>query len=102
MALHPLVFLVWLSALRFPGHCPPLYPKDHNLPNGLLLSTPYALALLSRFYLPIFGVLGRALAADRFPRRSVTRPLLVLPIVRITTVVVLEWDPFELRVWCWD
>jgi hypothetical protein len=98
MALHPLVFLVWLSALRFPGHCPPLHINEKNM----FLSWPWLWAYSSRFYLPFLGVLGWALAANCSPRRPLMKPLLALPIVWLTTLVVLMWDPFEVQDWFWD
>jgi hypothetical protein len=102
LALHPLALLLWLSAWRLHGHQVPLYPKDKNLYNTLILDTPYALAFLSRFYLPLAGTLGRAVAEFYLRRRSWAKPLLLLPVVWAATILVLCWDPFKLRAWFWD
>jgi hypothetical protein len=99
LSLHPLVFLAWLSAWRSFAIRQQLYPSDKYL---LTLDLPYFLASLSRFYLPIFAVFGWGLASCFFPQRQVSKPLLVVPIVWLTTMVVLMWDPFELSVWAWD
>jgi hypothetical protein len=98
LALHPLLLLAWLSVLRRPGHCPPLYPSD----NDALLEWPFFVAWLSRFYQPAFAALGGVAVAIWFPQRSVSKPLVALPIAWLTTVVVLAWDPFKLWIWAWD
>jgi len=93
-ALHPLLILGWLLALRPPGHCPPLYQYDERP----ILSWLFLLAWLSRYYMPVGWVVG----AFWFPRRSVFKPLVALPVAWLTTMVVLAWDPFELQPWVWD
>jgi len=102
MALHPLLLLVWIAAWRLPGRRAQLYPHDKDLLHALQLTIPYFVAYLSRFYLPIFGFIGWASAKRWFPRRSLSEPLMFLPITWITTLVVLIWDPFELQDWFWD
>ncbi len=98
MALHPLAFLIWLWAWRLPGYRPSLGPTYVDP----FLEWPRVLAFLSRFYHPIAGALGWLLAEYRFQERSVVKPLAVLPIVWLTTIGVLESDPFELRSWVLD
>ena len=98
LALHPLLFLAWLLALRRSGHCPPLYPHD----NDAILEWLFFLAWLSRFYQPVLGALGGGMSACCFSQRSINRPLMTLPIVWLTTIAVLSWDPFELWLWFWD
>ncbi len=98
MAIHPLLLLVGLAAWRAFWPQSLLYPKDRTLFN----TTPYFMAYLSRFYLPIFAILGLALAAYRSSRRSVFISLLVLPITWITTLIVLTWNPFDLFDLFWD
>jgi hypothetical protein len=103
LALHPLLLLVWLWVWRLTAFRQPLYPKDHSLHHSVILETPYIMAGLSLFYLPIFIVLGWASAALGVPRRFVPRsPLMLLPITWLTTLAVLAWDPFELLVWVRD
>jgi hypothetical protein len=102
MALHPLALLAWLSALRIPGHCPILYDQDKGLLFGQFLEVPYILAYLSLYYLPILGIVGGAVAVYCFPRPTLVKPLLPVPITWMTTWVVLMWDPFELQSWVWD
>jgi hypothetical protein len=100
MALHPLLFLAWLSAWRFLVNPGQIHPEDYAWPHSLIV-VPYALLLLSRFYLPIMGGLGAVLSANRFSGRSLARPLLVLPVVWLTTLFVLGRDPFAILYWFW-
>jgi hypothetical protein len=102
LALHPIALLVWLSVWRFYRYPGGLYPEDKGRVNTLLIDTPYALSYLTRFCMPLLGVLAWGLAAYWFPRRSTTKPLLVLPIVWIMTLVALACDPFRPRDWFWD
>jgi hypothetical protein len=99
MTIHPLVFLAWLAAWRSLGIRQPLRATDKYV---IILEIPYVLAYLSRFYLPILAAFGLTSAAYRFPRLSLSTPLLFVPIVWLTTLVVLMRDPFELAVWVWD
>ena len=87
----------------FLGHRPlPLdYPKITRY-TQIFLDVPYFNALLSVFYLPIFAVLGWAFAASCFPRPSVLKPLRVLPVAWLTTLVAVKWDPFKILNWFWD
>jgi hypothetical protein len=108
MVLHPPLFvvylhLIWVATWCSLGHRPlPLdYPKISRY-SQLLLDVPYVTAHLSVFYLPVFAFLGWAFAARCRPRPSVLKPLKVLPVAWLTTLVAVKWDPFNTLAWFWD
>jgi hypothetical protein len=101
-ALHPLLILVWLSAWRLFAFPQNLGPADHTPLFDVILSMPYVMAVLSLFYLPVVAFLVRATAALHSCRQSVSEALLIVPIVWLTTLLVLLTDPFKLFVWMRD
>jgi hypothetical protein len=97
--LHPLTFLGWLAVWRFfldPG---PLFPSPGDWYFMFTFEFPYALALLSRWYLPALLLIGGVLAAARFSGRPVAIPLLVLLVIWLLTWFVLDWDLLQLGVY---
>jgi hypothetical protein len=108
MVLHPplcvvYLHLIWVAAWCLLGHrpLPADYPKITRF-TQIFLDVPYMNAQMSVYYLPIFAVLGWALAVRCFPRPSVLKPLKVLPVTWLTTLVAVKWDPFNTLAWFWD
>jgi hypothetical protein len=102
MALHPLIFLAWLSIWRFLFDPRPLRPTDGGWYLTLTLEIPYLLAWLSYYYLWVFFAAGAIVGFVRFSERIVLRPLLILLAVWLMTLVVLGCDPWGMRYWFWD
>ena len=94
--LHPLTFLGWLAVWRFfldPG---PRYSGPGNWYFLLTFEFPYALAVLSQWYLFALLLSGGILAARRFSGRPLAIPLLVLMVIWPLTCVVVSGDLLQL------
>ena len=102
LALHPLLLLLWLSVWRPYSYPDGISPYDRSPLTTILLTAPYAMAYFSRFYMPVLGALGCALSAYRFRQRSITMALSVLLVAWIATFIIVNWDPFDIRMWFWD
>ena len=101
-ALHPLMFLAWLSTWRFLLDTRPLGPTDDSWYLTLTLGVPYFLAWFSHYYLWLLFVVGAIVGVARFPERVFVRPLLTLVGVWLTTWIVLTLDPSGVGDWFWD
>jgi hypothetical protein len=100
MALHPLVLLAWLGACRFLLDPRPLRSIEGGWYVALTLEVPYALALLSHYYLwVLFAVGGIVGAVAGLSERTFVRPLLALLAIWLTTRIVVWSDPFEMSNW---
>jgi hypothetical protein len=102
MALHPLIFLAWLSIWRFLLDPRQLLPADGGWYFTLTLEIPYLLAWLSYYYLWLFFAVGAVVGFIRLTERIVLRPLLILLAVWLMTLIVLSCDPWGMRDWFWD
>ena len=104
MALHPLIFLAWLSGSgRFLLDPRPLHASDGGWYFSLTLEIPYLLAWLSHYYLFwVFFAVGAIVGFVKLSERVVLKPLLILLAVWLLTLIVRSCDPWGMSVWFWD